>query len=439
MFHWFITSVTVMYRRFRLSTHRKNEFRRRRLQRSVVTKTIRVEQVFQENNLTQPIHGGLHPANLLVISIPINAVSVLGVSIDIDVYLRTPLESLYQLKSRLSRMPTLPQGKMFCVCGPQPLFVFLPLCTPSLLSVYACTYVYSIRLFSISVFLGWIDVTDHTISCGLTISKVEGGESRPASIARRMAFSSDLTRHIAVNENVLTTTATYFSALPQKIASFQDLLSTLECVDSLSSCVGNDDDTFIPLIAARKGSFRNPSGTLFGTFITPYKLNLALLFVQGTDVVAYHDISCNTIQYTDCMVFVPRANIASRCERCRDYQKNLSGLLTPYHNGQTKRLDGSDPQSHTNYRYLSTPEKDKHLQHLHHQHRMSGKELARLRAALEQAIEQRAVTVDEGLHQDLQDLITENYKGVGDAHPPGSFGLVWSSFLGKSKACSFSQ
>ena len=67
-------------------------------------------------------------------------------------------------------------------------------------------------------FLGWIDVTDHTISCGLTISKVEGGgESRPASISRSIAVSSDLTWHIAVNGNVLTTTTTYFSALPQKI------------------------------------------------------------------------------------------------------------------------------------------------------------------------------------------------------------------------------
>ena len=122
MFHWFITSVIVMYRRFRLSTHRKNEFRKRRLQRSVVTKTIRVEQVFQENNLTQPLPGGLHHATPLVVSIPVNAVSVLGVSIDIDVYLRTPLERLYQLKSRLSRMPTLPQGKnALCLWPPTPI------------------------------------------------------------------------------------------------------------------------------------------------------------------------------------------------------------------------------------------------------------------------------------------------------------------------------
>ena len=110
---------------------------------------------------------------------------------------------------------------------------------------------------------------------------------------------------------------------------------------------------------------------------TPYKLSFALLFVLGTDIVAYHDISCNTIRCTDCMVLVPRSNTctASRYEWCRDYRKNLSGLLTRYRNGQTKHLDGSDPQSHTNYRYLSTPEKDKCLQRLHHQYHMSEKSL----------------------------------------------------------------
>ena len=36
--------------------------------------------------------------------------------------------------------------------------------------------------------------------------------------------------------------------------------------------------------------------------------------------------------------------------------------------------------------------------------------------------------MDEGLHQDLQEIIRENYKGVGDAHPPGSFGhLFWEN------------
>ena len=85
--------------------------------------------------------------------------------------------------------------------------------------------------------------------------------------------------------------------------------------------------------------------------------------------------------------------------------------------------------------YLSTPEKDKRLQRLHQQHRMDRKKLARLQATLERAIEQRGVTVDEGLHQDLQGIIKENEKSVCDAHPPGSFSrLFWDNQVRASAA-----
>ena len=50
-------------------------------------------------------------------------------------------------------------------------------------------------------------------------------------------------------------------------------------------------------------------------------------------------------------------------------------LLSRYHSVQAKQVDGSDPQSHNNYQYLSTPEKDKHLQWLHQQHCMDQKSL----------------------------------------------------------------
>ena len=108
--------------------------------------------------------------------------------------------------------------------------------------------------------------------------------------------------------------------------------------------------------------------------------------------MAFHDTEDNTIRCTECEVLVPRANTQSRCIRCNNYRRNLVVLLSRCL--QAKQVDGSDPQSHKNYRYLSTPEKDKRLQRLHQQHRMDRKKLARLQATLERAIEQRGVTVD---------------------------------------------
>ena len=128
MFHRFATSVIAVYCRFRLS---KNEFRKCRdakPQSSVVTKTIRVEQAFQEHNLTQLFPGSCTPSD--------------------------------------------PTGckHSYCRCpGNVTIFVF-PI--PFSLRVLI------MRVYTSICILGWIDVTGHTYSCGGTISKVKrGGES----------------------------------------------------------------------------------------------------------------------------------------------------------------------------------------------------------------------------------------------------------------------
>ena len=107
-------------------------------------------------------------------------------------------------------------------------------------------------------FIGWIDTTSYTNSCSVTISRVEEGEEgKPIHISRSIVVSSDFTWHILVNEKVISSTLEVFFGLPQTIATAQDVLSVVQCVDSLALCVGNRDTKFLPLIAAQKGSFHN--------------------------------------------------------------------------------------------------------------------------------------------------------------------------------------
>ena len=101
-------------------------------------------------------------------------------------------------------------------------------------------------------------MTSYTNSCSVTISRVEGGEE------------GNFTWHRIVNEKVLSSTLEVFFGLPQTIATAHDVLSVVECVDSLALCVGNRDTKFFPLIDARKGSFQNQLGEYFGTCIHMY-------------------------------------------------------------------------------------------------------------------------------------------------------------------------
>ena len=116
------------------------------------------------------------------------------------------------------------------------------------------------------------------------------------------------------------------------------------------------------------------------------------------------------------------------CHPCKIYRKTLFSLLSHYRSRKRKHSDGTSPSSHTNYRFLSTPEKIKRLRHLHRLHHNDQQRITRLRTALDGAIEERGVTVDYDLHQDLRGIVKNNTDFISSTYPPGSFArLFWDS------------
>ena len=89
LFHGF-DSFIGMSRKFRLSVHRKNEFRKRHAECVAASN--------QEDDHTLPV------------SIPLESVSVLKVSLPREMYLEAPISTISQLQRRLKALPVLPQG-----------------------------------------------------------------------------------------------------------------------------------------------------------------------------------------------------------------------------------------------------------------------------------------------------------------------------------------
>ena len=89
LFHGF-DSFIGMPRKFRLSVHRKNEFRKRHAECVAASN--------QEDDHTLPV------------SIPLESVSVLKVSLPREMYLEAPISTISQLQRRLKALPVLPQG-----------------------------------------------------------------------------------------------------------------------------------------------------------------------------------------------------------------------------------------------------------------------------------------------------------------------------------------
>ena len=132
--------------------------------------------------------------------------------------------------------------------------------------------------------------------------------------------------------------------------------------------------------------------------------------------MAYYEKDGETIRTTSCQHFV-LASVGNRYNDCKVYCKTLFSLLSRFQRGQTSLIDQTDPTSHVNYRFLSTPEKEGCLRRLHQLH-CCDQQISRLHAALDRAIGQRGVLVDEDLHQDLRQIVQEQEKYVSEIYPP---------------------
>lgn len=141
--------------------------------------------------------------------------------------------------------------------------------------------------------------------------------------------------------------------------------------------------------------------------------------VQEQDLLPFPTIRCTT-----CSVLVP-PGAGSRCLCCLEYRKTLNSMLHRHHS-KAKDGDKAHPSSHTNYRFLNTPEKVERLHRLHQSVKVNRQQLHRLRARLELIIQERGLEVDGELHHDLKDIMAENTTMVMATHPPDSFAhMFW--------------
>ena len=138
----------------------------------------------------------------------------------------------------------------------------------------------------------------------------------------------------------------------------------------------------------------------------------------GTRIVAYHDTRSflePTIRHSDCEMILSSKGV-DRCQKCTDYRSTLHALAS-----RECRRTKPDRTSHTNYRYLSTPEKLDRLHDLRRENRLAQMKIERLRAKLTQITANVGVSLDESTTSDLHQVMQEEEEQVAQKFPPGSF------------------
>ena len=96
--------------------------------------------------------------------------------------------------------------------------------------------------------------------------------------------------------------------------------------------------------------------------------------------------------------------------------------------------DVSSSSSHTNVRYLNTPEKLAKMTNLKKRVKSAEIEITRLKEKVLSLIQKNGEEVDSGLHGDLSSIVQENMKNMHAAFPEGMFRRVlWDSQIENSK------
>ena len=153
-------------------------------------------------------------------------------------------------------------------------------------------------------------------------------------------------------------------------------------------------------------------------------LHSLVITVSGSEIVASYGrdyCSFPTIRCKACLVLVTGTD---RCIVCTKYRKILNSMFSRHNNKENAAPD-TDLTSHTNYRYLTSPEKRARLQLYHHKSRNRHQKIQRMKAQLEDALEQRGLTIDSNLHDDLSAIVIESSSDIDDKYAPGSFARIF--------------
>ena len=155
-----------------------------------------------------------------------------------------------------------------------------------------------------------------------------------------------------------------------------------------------------------------------------YHFLFLCLATYPTAYIDFHTLDSPTIRHKDCELLLHEG--AVRCQACQDQRKLLHALYTRMSKCTTQKDGRTLPDSHVNYRHLSTPEKQERLSKLHDATRVARRHAKRLEERLKKAIDDFGEEVDGKLHDDLCSIMLQNDSIIRERFPPESFcRLFW--------------
>ena len=220
-------------------------------------------------------------------------------------------------------------------------------------------------------------------------------KSTPPTVTRSVSVNADFTWYIHAHGRVVPRDNEIIKRLPEKVASVSVLRDILSVVKAARKCPGNPEERFVQVIEKRGGSVVGVDG------------KVSAIIDNQEDIVSGGITYSKTVRHTDCEVFCsPDTANLRRCPCCKKYRSQLHVMYSR----QSKASDRVSHNSHTNYRFLSSAEKDERLHNLQRAKVAQNKCNKRLSEKLNELIDNEGVRLTE---QDTSD-VTSIFNSVTD-------------------------
>ena len=258
----------------------------------------------------------------------------------------------------------------------------------------------------------WVDqpTTNKVVTC-----KLQHSHGQP-TVTRSVTVNDDLTWHVRIHGQTLNTSkCVALKCFPVTIKTKIALNRLLKLVDSLNICAGHPDDHFLDLADSRKGKFQSAGNSTVAFTDTYYPVSL-----NGKEY-------SRTIRTSACELLVH----GPKCDVCKKYRSSLRSL----HSQWMSQLNANSGKhtavsSHTNYRYLRTPQRKERMSELKSEVKSKRKEVERLKFRLREVTEQCGICVEKQLEDDLENIMKEKTDYIRQQYTTNSFHhLFWDQQL----------
>lgn len=260
---------------------------------------------------------------------------------------------------------------------------------------------------------GWSKQVPTSSDDLIILAKVQeqASSTRPLAISHTLTVHSNLTWTLTAHGHVVTQEQCCAIFGMPVITSYEGIPQLLSQLDQLRVCPGHPDPHFVAMVNTRKGKITSASG----------------------DIAAYVDANCavelngqtynETIRSSRCHLLIR----GMKCSECVSYRDTLRSIHHRWSKKQSKSPSkATSTHTHTNERWLNTPQKKEKVSRLKSRMRASEKRAKYMAEKIKESMDNKGMQVDDPLHIGLNHILNDHTKEIQKKYEEGSFHrLFW--------------